>query len=60
MIDLWFVGDKLDKSYLMNLVEKAEELIKRKIRYIVLNSDELKEFLINKSKSELLLVWKAE
>ena len=60
VIDLWFVGDNIDKGYLMNLVEKAEELINRRIRYIVLDSDELQEFLVNKSKSELLLVWKAE
>lgn len=60
VIDLWFVGNDLDKKYLMNLAEKAEGLINRKIRYIVLDNKELKEFLKNKSKSELLLVWKAE
>lgn len=60
VIDLWFVGEDLDKNYLMKLVEKAEELINRKVRYIVLNKTELQEFLKNKSKSELLLVWKAE
>lgn len=60
VIDLWFVGEDLDKNYLMNLVVKAEELINRKIRYIILDNKERNEFLKNKSKSELLLVWKAE
>lgn len=60
VIDLWFVGENLDKNYLMNLVVKAEELINRKIRYLVLDNKERNEFLKNKSKSELLLVWKAE
>ena len=60
VIDLWFVGKDLDKNYLMNLVEKTEEIIKRKIRYLILDNAELEDFLKNKSDSELLLVWKAE
>ncbi len=60
VIDLWFVGEDLDKNYLMNLAEKAEGLINRKIRFLILDNNELHEFLTNKSKSELLLVWKAE
>ncbi len=60
VIDLWFVGEELDKNYLMSLVEKTEELIKRKIRYLILDKTELQDFLKNKSKDELLLVWKAE
>jgi len=60
VIDLWFVGKDLDKKYLMTLSEKAEALINRKIRYIVLDNKELTEFLKNKGDNELLLVWKAE
>lgn len=60
VIDLWFIGQDLDRSYLMNLVEKAEKLIKRKIRYLVLDNIELQDFLKNKRDSELLLVWKSE
>lgn len=59
VIDLWFVGENLDKNYLLNLVEKSEEMINRKIRYIILSDKELKDFLSGKSKDELLLVWKA-
>ncbi len=59
VIDLWFVGENIDKNYLLNLVEKSEEMINRKIRYIILTDKELKDFLTGKSKDELLLVWKA-
>ncbi len=34
MIDLILVG-QLDKTYLINLVEKAEKLIQRKIRFVI-------------------------
>ena len=60
VIDLWLVGQNLDKEYIMSLVDKAEDMISRKIRYIILDNIELKEFLINKSKNELLLIWKRE
>jgi predicted nucleotidyltransferase len=60
VIDLWFVGQKLDKNYILELVEKAEMLIKRKIRYIILNINELSDFKEAKSNDELLLLWKTE
>ena len=59
VLDLWFVGKGIDKKYLLKLVEKSEVKIKRKIRYIILTQDELKDFISGKSKDELLLVWKA-
>lgn len=60
VIDLWFIGKDLDRAYLMNLVDKAEALINRKIRYLVLDENELQDFLTNKRDNELLLVWKTE
>jgi len=39
VIDLILVG-QLDKSYLIQLVEKAEKLIKRKIRYLIYDNEE--------------------
>ncbi len=38
VIDLVLVGT-LDKNYLIQLVERAEKLIKRKIRYVIYESD---------------------
>jgi predicted nucleotidyltransferase len=60
MIDLWFVGENIDKNYLLELVEKAEEALDRKLRYIIINSKELQDFLKKKNKNELLLLWKKE
>ena len=57
LIDLLFVGEQLDKKYLFSLIEKSEQKISRKVRYIILSNSELKEFLTSKSKDELLLVW---
>ncbi|MCB2201203.1 ArsR family transcriptional regulator [bacterium] len=59
MIDLWFVGNEIDKKYLLDLIEKAEKMIHRKIRYIILDHDELQEFLKANGKNELLLLWKS-
>ena len=57
LIDLLFVGEQLDKKYLFSLIEKSEQKISRKVRYIILSNSEMKEFLTSKSKDELLLVW---
>ncbi|MBN2746156.1 MAG: ArsR family transcriptional regulator [Bacteroidales bacterium] len=58
IIDLWLVGDVIDKKYLIKLIEKAEQLLERKVRYILLSTVELKEFLKNKASNEILLLWK--
>jgi len=58
VIDLWFVGDEIDKKYLLDLIEKAEQMINRKIRYIILDKKELTDFLKANGKNELLLLWK--
>ena len=60
IIDLWFVGNNIDTSYILNLVEKAEKLIDKKIRYIILSINELSNFKATKKNNELLLLWKAE
>ena len=58
ILDLWFIGEAIDKNYLLNLVEKSEKMINRKIRYMVLSGKERKKFLASKSNDELLLIWK--
>ena len=59
VIDLWFVGDKIDKKYLLDLMEKAEQMINRKIRYIILDDKELQDFLSTNNKNEFLLLWES-
>lgn len=60
VIDLWFVGNKLDSGYILELTEKLEELISRKIRYIILSLSELPDFKAAKKSDEMLLLWKSE
>jgi len=59
MVDFWFIGEKIDKNYLLKVVEKAEEKIKRKIRYITFSKSEFKDFSKNIKEDELLLLWKS-
>jgi len=56
IIDLIFVGD-IDKTYLLNLVEKVEKLIQRKTRYLIYQDSELSETALNKMNPERLLLW---
>lgn len=60
IIDLLFVGENIKKNYLIHLIEKSEKLVKRRIRYIVLKKSELVDFLINKQKSDYLLLWEID
>jgi len=60
IIDLWLVGNNIDKNYLLTLAEKAEEAIERKIRYLIIKDNELKDFLKSKNANEVLLLWKKE
>jgi len=59
MVDFWFVGEKIDKNYLLKVIEKAEIKIGRKIRYIILSKSEFKDFSKNVKENELLLLWKS-
>lgn len=56
VIDLIFVGD-IDKAYLIKLIEKAEALVKRKIRYLIYKTPELKSINWEKFDPEPLLLW---
>lgn len=54
IIDLALVGDHLDRSYINNLITKAEETISRKIKYVVLSGEEMNQIFANKP---VLLIW---
>jgi hypothetical protein len=55
VIDIVLIGE-INKLYLQELIEKAEDLVQRKIRYLVLNQVELNNYL-NNYNGHLLLVW---
>jgi len=57
IIDLALVGDKLDRVYIERLVEKAEEFISRRIKYIILTREEMRQFYNDKP---VLLIWKTD
>lgn len=56
IIDLLFIGN-IDKNYLVKLIEKAEELIHRKIRYVNYKPEEKQDILWKKFDPEPLLLW---
>ncbi|MEA3494694.1 MAG: ArsR family transcriptional regulator, partial [Bacteroidota bacterium] len=58
IIDLLFVGENIDRDFLLKLIDKAEKLIKRKIRFLLLGEDESEKYIKEIDKSELLLLWK--
>lgn len=55
VIDLLLVGEGVDTAYLLKLIEKAEGLIDRKIRYMIIGPEEAKKYL--RSYPEALLLW---
>lgn len=59
IIDLVFIG-KVNKSYLIDLIEKVEKMIHRKVRYVIFQEEE--EHLLSWGKKDLnpLLLWSAE
>lgn len=58
IIDLLFVGNDIDRQYLISLVEKAEEIIKRRIRYIVMNDEEADNYIRHEiGEKNTLLLW---
>ena len=56
IIDLIFVGD-IDQAYLINLINKAEKLINRKIRYLIYRPEELENINWETFKPAPLLIW---
>ena len=60
IIDLVFVGD-IDQSYLVKLIAKVEEIINRKIRYLIYDAAEFNQMLeMNGFEMEPLLLWQKD
>ena len=58
VIDLVLIGREIDTHYLLFLIEKAEKLIDRKIRYMHIHPSEAENIL--KGYPEALLLWKED
>ena len=59
VVDLIFIGD-IDQAYLIQLISKVEDLIKRKVRYLIYEGSEADRFDLTKYQPEPLLLWSAE
>ncbi len=59
IIDLVFVGN-IDRNYLIQLIEKAEALVKRKIRYLIYDQQEFEALDMDGFKPRPLLLWRKE
>ena len=57
IIDLVLIGNVLDTSYIESLVSKAEKMIERKIRYLILTCEQMEDYFKNKPS---LLIWKED
>lgn len=55
-IDLLLIGNSIDKRYVSVLIKKLEQLIHRKIRFLILSDAEKVEFLANNNS---LFIWRA-
>ena len=56
IIDLLFIGE-IDRNYLVHLTEKAEELVKRKIRFLVYSPTEANGIAWEEYEPAPLLLW---
>jgi predicted nucleotidyltransferase len=59
VIDLLIVGD-VDQNYLIQLIGKVEEMIQRKVRYLLLGENECREYLERRKETPALLLWSNE
>lgn len=56
IIDLVLIG-KIDKAYLIRLIEKIEPIIKRKVRYLIYEQIEFTEVVIASFSPKPVLLW---
>lgn len=57
-IDILLIGNDVNKNFINLLIDKAESLINRKIRYLILSYKEAEEHL--REEKGAMLIWKRE
>lgn len=57
VIDLILVGADIDREYLARKVMQAEDLVGRKVSYVILHPDEADSHLLKLNKYDLLPLW---
>jgi hypothetical protein len=58
VIELILVGVAIDREYLARKIAQAEELVTRKVSYIILEPEEAEGYLFKYKPVNLLLLWK--
>lgn len=57
IIDLFLVGEDLNKAFLLEQIEKAEKKIKKKIRFVIFSPNEFELNKVKEAKEKPLLLW---
>lgn len=57
IIDLVLIGKNIDSNYVNKLIIIVEKIIKKKIRCLILTSEQMKDYFTEKP---VLLIWKAD
>lgn len=57
VIDLILIGDNIDREYLARKVMQAEELVGRKVSYVVIEPEKAEEHLESLKPTDLLPLW---
>ena len=57
VIDLVFICNHINREYLARLTAKAEKLIKRKIRYLIMTQEEFDDYRASLPGDQVLLLW---
>jgi hypothetical protein len=60
VIELILVGEDIDREYLSRKVLQAEELVGRKVHYVILNSTEAEKHLAGFNSADLFPLWNLE
>jgi hypothetical protein len=60
VIELILVGADIDREYLARKVAQAEELVGRKVSYVILHPDEADCHLLKVKQTDLLPLWNSE
>lgn len=57
VVDLVFIGESLDRVYIAKLIDKAEPIIGKRIRYLCLNKSEINSHFSQDGVVPKLLIW---
>jgi hypothetical protein len=60
IIDLVLVGNDINQEYLIKLATITEEMISRRIRYVIFHPEEFENYRKKLTARDMLLIWRSE